>query len=42
MKPDPLKVSAIVEMPDPTCPADLVRLLGWVTYLDKFAKIWRA
>jgi hypothetical protein len=36
LKPDPLKVSAIVEMPDPTCPADLVRLLGMVTYLDKF------
>ena len=38
LKPDPLKVSAIVEMPDPTCPADLVRLLGMVTYLDKFCE----
>jgi hypothetical protein len=25
-------------MPDPTCPADLVRLLGMVTYLDKFCQ----
>ncbi|XP_045034359.1 uncharacterized protein LOC123475560 [Daphnia magna] len=38
LKPDPLKVLAIVEMSDPTCPADLVRLLGMVTYLDKFCK----
>ncbi|XP_046640221.1 uncharacterized protein K02A2.6-like [Daphnia pulicaria] len=38
LKPDPLKISAIVEMPDPTCPADLVRLLGMVTYLDKFCQ----
>ena len=38
LKPDPNKIEAIVDMPDPSCPADLVRLLGMVTYLDKFCK----
>ena len=36
LKPDPSKIDAIVSMPDPSCPQDLVRLLGMVTYLDKF------
>lgn len=36
LKPDPAKVEAIVSMPDPENPSDLVRLLGMVTYLDKF------
>jgi hypothetical protein len=30
---DPNKVSAMLEMPDPDTPADLVRILGMVTYL---------
>ena len=38
LKPDPSKIEAIVDMPAPSCPADLVRLLGMVTYLDKFCK----
>jgi hypothetical protein len=38
LKPDPNKVSAILEMPDPAAPADLVRILGMVTYLDKFCQ----
>ena len=38
LKPDPSKIDAIVDMPAPSCPADLVRLLGMVTYLDKFCK----
>ncbi|XP_045028011.1 uncharacterized protein LOC123471141 [Daphnia magna] len=38
LKPDPNKITAIVDMPDPTCPADLIRLLGMVTYLDKFCQ----
>lgn len=36
LKPDPNKMKAIVDMPDPASPADLLRLLGMVTYLDKF------
>ncbi len=38
LKPDPTKVEAIVDMPDPSSPSDLIRLLGMVTYLDKFCK----
>ena len=38
LKPDPTKIEAIVDMPSPSCPADLIRLLGMVTYLDKFCK----
>ena len=38
LRPDPNKVSAILEMPDPDTPADLVRILGMVTYLDKFCR----
>jgi hypothetical protein len=38
LQPDPNKVSAILEMPDPNTPADLVRILGMVTYLDKFCR----
>lgn len=34
VKVDPAKVEAIVNMPEPTGKADLVRLLGMVTYLD--------
>lgn len=38
LKPDPNKIEAIVNMPDPSNLADLIRLLGMVTYLDKFCK----
>jgi hypothetical protein len=38
LKPDPCKIDSIVDMPDPFGPADLIRLLGMVTYLDKFYK----
>ena len=38
LKPDPSKIDAIVDMPAPSGPADLIRLLGMVTYLDKFCK----
>ncbi|KZS19686.1 Uncharacterized protein APZ42_013852 [Daphnia magna] len=38
LKPGHLKISVIVEMPDPNCPADLPHLLGMVTYLDKFCQ----
>ena len=38
LKPDPNKIDAIVNMPDPSSPPDLVRLLGMVTNLDKFCK----
>ena len=38
LEPDPTKIDAIVEMPAPPCPADLVRLLGMVAYLHKFCK----
>jgi hypothetical protein len=37
-KPDPEKVEAIVKMPAPTDKNVLIRLLGMVTYLDKFCK----
>ena len=36
LKADPGKIEAIVNMPDPAGPPDLIRLLGMVTYLDKF------
>ncbi|XP_045023566.1 uncharacterized protein K02A2.6-like [Daphnia magna] len=36
VKVDPSKVEAIVNMPEPTDKAALVRLLGMATYLDKF------
>ncbi|KZR95748.1 putative NFX1-type Zinc finger-containing protein, partial [Daphnia magna] len=38
LSPDPEKVEAIVNMPDPTDKTSLTRLLGMVTYLDKFCK----
>lgn len=38
LSPDPEKVEAIVNMPDPTEKTGLTRLLGMVTYLDKFCK----
>lgn len=38
VKVDPAKVEAKVNMPEPTGKPDLVRLLGMVTYLDKFCK----
>lgn len=38
LRPDPEKVDAIVNMPDPTDKQSLQRLLGMVTYLDKFCK----
>lgn len=38
LSPDPEKVEAIVNMPDPTDKTGLTRLLGMVTYLDKFCK----
>lgn len=38
LKPDPCKIDAVVDMPDPSGPLDLIRLLGVVTYLDKFCK----
>ena len=38
LKPDPEKVEAIVKMPAPTDKNGLIRLLGMVTYLDKFCK----
>ena len=38
IKVDPAKVDAIVNMPEPTGKPDLIRLMGMVTYLDKFCK----
>ncbi|KAI9554977.1 putative uncharacterized protein K02A2.6-like [Daphnia sinensis] len=38
LRPDPEKVDAIVNMPDPTDKLSLQRLLGMVTHLDKFCK----
>ena len=38
LKADPAKIDAIVGMPDPAGPDDLIRLLGMVTYLDKFCQ----
>jgi hypothetical protein len=38
LRPDPEKVEAIVNMPDPVDKPGLVRLLGMVTYLDKFCQ----
>lgn len=38
LRPDPEKVKAIVNMPDPTDKQSLQPLLGMVTYLDKFCK----
>lgn len=38
LKVDPVKVEAIVNMPAPTDKTGLTRLLGMVTYLDKFCK----
>ena len=38
LKVDPSKIDAIVDVPAPSCPAVLIRLLGMVTYLDKFCK----
>ncbi|KAI9552594.1 hypothetical protein GHT06_020459 [Daphnia sinensis] len=38
LKPDPEKVEAIVKMPAPTDKNGLIRLLGMVTYLEKFCK----
>ena len=38
LKPDKAKIEAIVSMPDPEGPPDLIRLLGMVTYLDKFCQ----
>ena len=35
-KPDPNKVKAILEMPNPTEKRSLQRLLGMITYLAKF------
>lgn len=37
LKPDPLKVKAIREMPPPTSEADLETVLGMVNYLARFA-----
>ena len=36
LKPDPTKVSAILEMPAPTDRAGVVRFKGFVQYLAKF------
>ncbi|KAK3735966.1 hypothetical protein QZH41_003831 [Actinostola sp. cb2023] len=36
LKPDPAKVSAIQEMPRPTCKKELMTLLGFISYLSKF------
>ena len=38
LRPDPEKVDAIVNMPDPTDKVGLQRLLRIVTYLDKFCQ----
>ncbi len=38
LRPDPEKIEAIVNMPDSTDKQGLQRLLGMVTYLDKFCK----
>lgn len=35
-KPDPEKIKAIVEMPEPQCKQDLQRLLGMVNYLSQY------
>jgi hypothetical protein len=37
LKADPTKIEAIVNMPAPTDKAGLVRVLGMVTYLNKFS-----
>ena len=36
VQPDPEKVAAVVDMPTPTCKADLQRALGMVNYMGKF------
>ncbi len=38
LRPDPEKVEAIVNKPDPVDKPGLIRLLGMVTYLVKFCK----
>ena len=38
LKVDPRKVEAIRDFPDPTDKKGLIRLLGMVTYLDRFCK----
>lgn len=38
VKPDESKVSAILNMPKPTCKEDLFRFLGMVTYLSRYIK----
>ena len=36
VKMDPRKVEAIEKLPSPTCPKDLMRILGMIQYLSKF------
>jgi len=36
VKPDPSKVKAILDMPEPTCVADVRRVMGMANYLGKF------
>jgi len=36
IRPDPHKVSTIMEMPPPTCVTELKRFMGMISYLSKF------
>lgn len=36
LKPDPEKVKAVEQMPQPTCKQEVLRLLGFVNYISKF------
>ena len=36
LKPDPAKVKAIEEMPQPTCKQEVLSLLGFINYLSRF------
>ena len=36
LKPDPAKVKAVEEMPQPTCKQEVLSLLGFINYLSRF------
>ena len=36
IKSNPAKIQAITQMPEPTCPEDVKRIIGMATYLAKF------
>ena len=36
LKPDPAKMKAVEEMPQPSCKQEVLSLLGFVNYLSRF------